>query len=340
MLMLGRRGVGKSHLSIQAILDCGFKVNYINLSVLDCSDLAGFPSMFDKSDIITYKSPYFLPPLKEGQKPNQVILFDEVDKAPHELQGPLLEILQYRRINGKPLNAVACLLTGNLLEEGAYSHQISSALLDRCSKYILSFDLYQWLNWAKLHGVHDLILGFLISHPDHACGDIESTLLATPSPRGWTRASEAMIKAREHKITDIGTITQIIAGHVGANAALAFQTWYEYSREYEKIMPGIIEHGHSTLDFSKLDPTQQLIFAITLCHLAKHKVLGTTIKKKIRYVEHVCRFFTDNNVSKEIQFVSILNAFPFDLITKHKLYQSTVFFDLVSKLQEGVKISK
>src|SRR5271165_4321936 len=152
----GRRGVGKTSLFSQAVKDCGYKLNYINLSVIERPDLAGYPNMMDSSDIITFKSPYFLPPLKDGQKPDQVILFDEIDKAPSETTAPLLEILSNKTINGKPVNVASCLLTGNLFNEGAYSNMISSAILDRTAKYILQYDFDCWLDWAKLNNVHDL----------------------------------------------------------------------------------------------------------------------------------------------------------------------------------------
>src|SRR5690606_28038254 len=139
----------------------------------------------------------------------------EVDKAPPEVTAPLLEILQFKKINGKPINVAGCILTGNLFNEGAHSNLINTALLDRGAKYILSFNFEKWIDWAKAHAVHDLILGFLRSNPEFACGKIEDSTYASPSPRGWTYASNALIRAKELKIVDIDTVTQIISGFVG-----------------------------------------------------------------------------------------------------------------------------
>lgn len=339
MLMLGQKGTGKTMLFLQAIKECGYTVNYLNLSVLDRSDLLGLPNMFDKGDVITYKSPHYLPTLDKTETPNQVILFDEVDKCDQSNTAPLLEILQFRKLNGKPINAVCCLLTGNLLNEGAYSNRISSPILDRCSKFLLEFNLQRWISWAQLNGVYGLIIGFLQSHPEFACGEIESTLLASPSPRGWTLASEAILQAKEHKITDIKTITNIIAGYVGSNAALAFETWYAYSKEFEQYMPTILEFGHCSLEFNKLDPTQQLVFAITLCSLCKGKILISSHKKRIKYLDNVSRYFILAGVPKEIQQVAFSNSFPFEFIAKYKLFEAKSFFAVVEKLQEGIKVA-
>lgn len=152
-------GLGKTEIVLQAAKECKFKVNYINLSVIERADLAGYPNINDPGDFVTFKSPQFLPKLT-GPKADSIILFDEVDKAPPEVTAPLLEILQYKTINGNPLNIVNCILTGNLAAEGSYSNQISSALLDRGAKYILNFNFDHWTEWARNNNVHDLITRF------------------------------------------------------------------------------------------------------------------------------------------------------------------------------------
>ena len=78
IFLFGRRGVGKTHIAIQAAEECNLKVNYINLSVIERPDLAGYPDMNSSGDNISFKSPYFLPTLLENAKPDNIILFDEV----------------------------------------------------------------------------------------------------------------------------------------------------------------------------------------------------------------------------------------------------------------------
>ena len=102
-----------------------------------------------------------------------------------------------------PINAVSCILTGNLAQERAYSNDLSSALLDRGAKYILTFNFEKWVDWAKANNVHDLIIGFLRSDPSFACGAIEESTYASPSPRSWTWASQALLHAKELKMSDI-----------------------------------------------------------------------------------------------------------------------------------------
>ena len=340
IFLFGSPGVGKSAIAIQAIQECKFKVNYINLSVIERPDLAGYPDMNLPGDIINFKSPYFLPPLIEGRKADSVILFDEVDKAPPEVTAPLLEILLFKKINGRPINTVSCVLTGNLLNDGAYSNQISTALLDRGAKYILSFDFDKWTEWAKTHGVHDLILGFLRSDPSFACSKIEESAYASPSPRSWTLASEALLKTKELKITDIESVTHIISGYVGSQAGLRFKIWFEYYRKYEPYVHALIDNNNLSLDFTTLAPTEKIVFVITACYYAKRKLLSDKSKNRFKYLEHLCAFFIRQQVEDEMQVMGLYNSFDGEMVAKQKLYNCKVFFDMFSRLSEKVIINK
>jgi hypothetical protein len=339
IFLFGKVGVGKTELSIHAIKECGFKVNYLNLSVLERNDLCGYPRMNDPGDVITFKSPYFLPKLAPNTKADTVLLFDEIDKVSPEVTAPLLEILLFKAINGQPLNVVACILTGNLINDRSFSNQISSALLDRGSKYILNFDFQHWLNWAKNNHVHDLILGFLKSNPEFVCGS-DDNYYVSPSPRGWTLASRALAKAKELKLVDIETTTQIVSGYVGHEAGLRFRIWFEYYRKFEPLVHSLIERGHMSLDFASLIPTEQLVFSITACHHAKTKMLADKTKKRFIYLERLCQFFQTYKVAPEVQIIGLHSSFSFDQITTHKLYECHAFFDLFTKLSDGVTFGK
>ncbi len=341
LFLFGRRGTGKTEIAIQAAKECNYKVNYVNLSVIERPDLAGYPDISAPGDFITFKSPAFLPALTD-ENPDSIILFDEVDKAPPEVTSPLLEILQFKKINGKKINVAASILTGNLMNEGAYSNQVSSALLDRGAKYVLSFNFDKWIDWAKINNVHDLILGFLRSEPKFACGDINDVNYASPSPRGWTLSSEAMINARELGIVDIDSVTHIISGFVGAEAGLRFKIWYEHYRKFEPYVISLINSGKVNLSYNKLTPTEQLVFVVSACYYAKQKALKDLSKSRKKFIalENLCKFFVDNNVEHEVQVMGLYNSFDFEMIATNKLYECKVFFDHFSKLNARVVIKK
>jgi len=341
LFLFGRRGVGKTEIIIQAAKECNIKVNYINLSVIERPDLAGYPNINEPGDMVTFKSPFFLPKLNDNETADSIILFDEVDKAPCDITAPLLEILQFRKINGKRINVISSILTGNLINEGANSNLVSSALLDRGAKYILSFNFEKWVDWAKANNVHDLILGFLRSNPEFACGKTEDLTYANPSPRGWTLASDALNQAKEFKIVDIDSVTQIISGFVGSEAGLRFKIWYEHYRKFEPYVYSLIESGEMNLNYHELSPTEKVVFIVTACYFAKQKVLDDTKSKKRFYaLDNLCNFLTQNKVDHEVQVMGLYNSFDFDMITRNKLYECKPFFDLFSKLNENITIKK
>lgn len=336
--IFGQKGTGKTQIAIQAIEECGYKVNYINLSVVERCDIMGMPIMNSSSKTIDYKLPSYLPPL-EG-KPDSVILFDEADKASPDVMAPLLEILQFRSINHAPLNIVSCILTGNLPEEKVYANQISSALLDRTSKYILEFNFSLWIDWAKVNNVHDLILGFLRYNPEFTCGKIDDLVYASPSPRGWTLASQALFKSKEINMTDIESVTQIISGYVGSEAGLRFRIWYEFYRRFEPYVHSLIEQGQMSLNFDELMATEKVVFVVAACHHAKLKMLSEKSKNKFIYLERLCLFFNNYKVDHEVQIMGLHNSFNLEQVTLHKLYQCKAFYELFSKLSDGVTFKK
>ena len=228
------------------------------------------------------------------------------------------------------------------MNEGAYSNAISTALLDRGAKYILSFNFDKWVDWAKTHGVHDLILGFLRSDPNFACGKIEDTAYASPSPRSWTLASEALVKSKEFRMSDIESVTHIISGYVGSEAGIRFKIWYEYYRKFEPYIRALIDNNNLSIDFSSLPPTEKIGFRrFRLLLRQTESVEWNKTKKKMEgYLDHLCEFFIKQNVEQEMQLMGLYNSFDFDMITKHKLYTCTVFFDMFKKLCEGATIRK
>lgn len=341
LFLFGRRGIGKTHLVLQAAKECNYKVNYINLSVIERPDLAGYPDFHADSNIVSFKSPYYLPELLENETPNNILLFDELDKASPEVTAPLLEILQFKKINGKPLGVASCVLTGNLLNEGAFSNQVSSALLDRGSKYLLSFHFEKWLDWARSNDVHDLILGFLSTNQELICGKYDDIQYASPSPRSWTLASDALCKAKELKISDAQSICQIVSGFVGKEVGLKFKIWYENYKKFDPYIHALLEYKEMNFNYKNLIPSEKLIFVVSTCYLAKQKtLLNIKNKNKFLYLENLCHFFDKYEIDLELQTIGISNSFSFENITKHKLYSCKIFFDHFTKLNEKIIFKK
>ena len=108
ILIFGPSGIGKTEMALQAAKNIGYEAIYVNLSTLESPDLVGIPK--EVNGVTTHAPVEFLP-LRNSNKKPVVLIVDELDKAADELQNPMLELFQFRSINGKPLNIQAIIAT-------------------------------------------------------------------------------------------------------------------------------------------------------------------------------------------------------------------------------------
>ncbi len=332
VFLFGSPGLGKTAIATQSILALGLRCSYINLSVVERPDLMGYPDLKDDGDVVVYKSPHYLPNLKDD-KPSCALLLDEIDKTPQENTHPLLELLQTRSINGVRKNIAAIILTGNTMEDLSGSNPLSKALLDRGAKYQLAFDFERWLEWGKRNGVHDLVLGFLKHNPALCNQTITREAMAFPTPRSWTLASNAIYRAKALKLVDIETVSAIVSGFVGEKAGIQFRVWYEHFRRMEAPALSLVMKGIEPAEYSEWSITQQIVFVIAAAQTARLKFIEAS-KTKPRYqcIERLVGFL--ERVEPELQGLALSHSFPIEMVAdpRYKLYQEPGFFALTQKL--------
>src|SRR5271154_2454586 len=150
VVIIGRRGSGKTQISKDIINTTACEEVYLNLSVMERPDIGGYPNFFAAQQgkgFVDFLLPAFYQSLMEGDQP-VVALLDEVDKAESSLWAPLLEFTQFHTINGRELpNLRAIIMTGNLQAEGG--QRPSLPLLDRAEKYLVEASHIHWLDWAS-----------------------------------------------------------------------------------------------------------------------------------------------------------------------------------------------
>jgi hypothetical protein len=255
IIIFGPAGIGKTEMAIQRCIDSGFEYQYINLSVLEAPDLVGLPKISDNRT--TYATPEFLPLVKQGQNPKPIVLIvDELDKAKDEVESPMLELFQFRSINGKPVNVQSIIATGNLPEERAKSRIVSHALANRCAIYKTTCAFDPWRKWAINNSVNSLVVGFLDNNQHMLLKPNESkdpTAYCHPSPRAWTLAARELDayqrltgKTRvedleSDPIVDFGFT--IVAGRVGCKAAVDFKIWLKHYRVLAPVIYALVDDG-------------------------------------------------------------------------------------------------
>lgn len=302
VVLIGRRGLGKTSITRQRILSNNMFELYINLSMFERADLMGYAKLFNQSDkdddFIDYKLPRILKPLFLGEK-KVVILFDEADKADSSLNAPLLEIIQDHKINGRELpNLQSCILTGNLISEGG--NKLIEPLLDRAEKYLLEANPDIWLKWAAKSNIHASIYAFIKDNPDLLCSPNEiNENYSSESPRGWDLSSK-IITFGENAGWSKDIILQKIASFVGKKAAIQYSNYYEHYQVLLPVVDKIFEGSNVKSEYNKMEPSHQLMTTIIVASRFISKLDKCNPKDKepeiIKYVGKFMDFAGDENV--------------------------------------------
>jgi hypothetical protein len=311
VLVIGRRGSGKTIIGKNSIKESNCKELYLNLSTTDRCDIAGFPNFMaaqeqkeNKRKFVDYMLPEFFRALIEGKEP-VVALLDEVDKSDSSILAPLLEFTQFHTINGTPLpNLRAVIMTGNLQAEGGSRPPLP--LTDRAEAYLLECSHYHWLDWASRTGkIHPSITAFIADHPEALFGEIENgDVYKDESPRGWENSSNLVTFGEKnkwpHRIT-----TNKVAGCIGKKTGIKYSAYFEH---YQVLMPIIdkIVKGEKIEGFNDLEPSKQMVATMITCsRLARalDEMMQTGSKKLPYMADTVGKFML--KVDPEMALISI-----------------------------------
>lgn len=335
ILVVGRRGSGKTSISKEAINSLNYRRVVCNLSVYDRVDLMGYPLLFDrssKSKYVEYILPNLFKHLIEGNKPS-VLVLDEIDKCDGSLLAPLLELLQDRSINDVKLpNLKACIATANMISEGG--QRPSLPLLDRMEKYLVEADAKQWIDWAPKGNIHASIVAFIHDNQNELQGAVnDEELFADQSPRGWENSSNIIHFGEQEKL-DRKVILNKVNGCVGKRAGMAYQNYFEH---YQLLLPMIdlIISGSPPKEFYSLEVTKQFVAAMIVANrFAKAIDDLSPEQKKAKVVptitQNVGRFF--QSIDKELAHVCVRGAIGSERFRAIDLEKEPVFKELLDVL--------
>lgn len=202
--------------------------------------------------------------LNNVQASSVVILFDEVDKAPQEVLQPLLELLQFRTINGRKLFVKACILTGNLPDEHCHSEPLNHAITNRGLVFQLEPSFPVWLQWALSNELHELVTGFLAYEENQEFflkrpKNNQIYNYAYPTPRGWTEVSKLLYKFEKdtefaRSITNTNEFQKsLIESKVGVEAAVRLSTWLQYYRALDPTITAAFEGRDPSINDLSVD---------------------------------------------------------------------------------------
>ncbi|HEY8096863.1 MAG TPA: hypothetical protein VIE65_12340 [Methylobacter sp.] len=347
-IMLGPAGIGKTDIAFQSAEEEVFEYCYLNLSVLEAPDINGLPNIVE--EVINgkafrfseYAPPRFLPRAGISAK-KKVLIVDELDKAREELQNPMLELFQFRSVNGTKFDIQAVVATGNLPDEHAFSRPLSHALTNRCALFKVTHSYDAWRDWATIHAVNPLVVGFLGDNTEQLLmkeAEGDETAYCSRSPRSWTQAAFDLDSAES---ADVDFQTMLVAGRVGQTGASSFKVWLEYYRELAPHIKNLVQKGDMTLDMRNLDLGQTMVFAIgavdgimRASRMPESEVKGREKKKAVQEVTfRVSKLL--NTLPSEICVSALKSTLDHKVIDVFGLVEVKGFVDVYRKIRAADK---
>jgi len=339
LLVFGAAGIGKTEIPIAYANKHKIPFVYWNLSTQEAPDLVGLPMIDPETKGVVYAPPSYMPVTDRTKEP-VIVIIDELDKAKPELQNPLLEVLQFKSINGRPLNIKAVFATGNLPEEHAFSRPVSHALTNRCRVFKLEAELGPWANWAVENRLNSLILGFISKNPEYLSGapSTDPTEYCRKSPRSWSNAAKDLDFMMEDKTVTVDQQALCVAGWVGMEPATKFKVWLEHYREIEPLISRVLDGDR--VNPADLSHDKMFILAISSCsriitETEKIKEEKTRIDRAKKFAGNVAKYLIQ--LPTEYQYAALKMSLNSDFVIKHKFPEVPNFMEIYRKINSTIK---
>lgn len=190
----GKPGVGKSQIVAQVAQELGLEVIDYRLSLIDNTDLKGIPHVDGNSKFSYWGAPEDLPlasnPKFKGRK--GILFLDEINRGASDVIQSCFQLVYDFKIGETRLADGWYLISaGNLgLEDGCDVNEFDAAFNGRLLPIRLETNSKDWITWAKNHGIHSDIIGFIKSNPKYLYFEDEKGSKEFITPRQWTQFSE------------------------------------------------------------------------------------------------------------------------------------------------------
>jgi MoxR-like ATPase len=182
----GPPGIGKSALVEQFAHDVGLECVSLLGSQLAPEDLIGVPRIEDNRSV-------FCPPRMIARDEPYLLFVDELNACSFEVQKAFYSLINDRRLGEYRLPAGSVVVgAGNRAQDQAIVKPMSSALMNRMLHVELKPNARDWLDWAYAQGIHEWILSYVETRPDHLAVTPPKTEETFTTPRSWHILSDAL----------------------------------------------------------------------------------------------------------------------------------------------------
>jgi Mg-chelatase subunit ChlI len=212
IIIAGEAGTGKTQMLKSAADELGLVMKYYSSSTLDpFADLVGIPVPNTSTKLVEYYRP------KEIDEA-QVIFFDELNRADPKTINAVMEIIQFKSINGDPLHNLRCVVAAiNPVDDGYNTEELDIAVRDRFDFFLTSEVVADYAFFKAKYGAAvartaiDLFKEYQVSYKNDK-RDKKNTL-GYFSPRRLEKVLDAFIHFQTVEIIAASLPDDVIVAH-------------------------------------------------------------------------------------------------------------------------------
>jgi hypothetical protein len=212
ILIAGEAGTGKTEMLRTAATELGLSMKYYSSSTLDpFADLVGIPVPDTIKRVVEYYRPR---EIDEAE----VIFFDELNRADPKTINAVMEIIQFRSINGDPLKNLKCVVAAiNPVDKGYNTEELDIAVRDRFDFFLTSEVVADYTFFKAKYGpavartAIDLFKEYQSSYKEDKRS--KKNTLGYFSPRRLEKVLDAFIHFQTAEIISASLPDDIIVAH-------------------------------------------------------------------------------------------------------------------------------
>lgn len=228
-MIWGAPGVGKSDIVAQVAAIRGVELRDVRLSLMDPTDIKGFPKIGEvKQGKTTVEEMRWIPPDFLPHSGEGILFLDELVSAPRAVQAAAYQLILNRCIGKYKLpDGWSVIAAGNRMGDRAVVHDMPSALANRFVHIEYEVDMEDWYAWATTNKISDVVRSWIRFKPTalHSF-DPNSSERAFPSPRSWVFVDD-LIRSNLSPDTEL----ELIKGTVGEGAAAEFMAHMRMAKD-------------------------------------------------------------------------------------------------------------
>ncbi len=258
ILMRGPTGIGKSQVAKAIAESKDLPFIDVRGSTMSEGDVGGYPDIegMKESGVMTFCMPaWFIRATKEPV----VIMLDEMNRSLPGVQQSFFQLVLDREL-GNDKNGIPYRLHPQTRVIAAVNHgseydvnEMDPALLRRFWVADLMPTADDWVEWARNNDIDEVLINFIIQHPEHLRVDpseVEPGTI-TPNPASWHRIDHCLNHMNMKPSDFAGHPTPagfygLCQGMVGNEAAIAFSVFvkeYEMQISSEDLLKGKVDEA-------------------------------------------------------------------------------------------------